>query len=90
MAMRNTAKPGSHTNQVVVIGAGVVGVASAIWLQREGLSVTLIDKSKVEDKASFGNAGVLASATVVPVTVPGLVSKAPRMLLNNHEPLFLR
>ena len=82
-------KSDQHTH-VIVIGAGVVGVSTALWLQRSGLPVTLIDKAKHEERASYGNAGVLASSSIVPVTMPGLVSKAPRMLLNKSEPIFVR
>lgn len=75
---------------VAVIGAGIVGVSTAIWLQRAGHSVTLIDRKGPGEGASYGNAGVLAAASVVPVTVPGLLAKAPRMLLDPGQPLFLR
>mgnify|MGYP005839761241 CR=1 FL=1 len=74
----------------IVIGAGIVGVATALSLLREGLEVTLIDRAGPGEGASFGNGGVLASSAVVPVTVPGLLLKAPRMLLDPGQPLFLR
>lgn len=77
-------------SDVVVIGAGIVGVSAAIWLQRMGARVTLIDRVGPASAASWGNAGLLASAAVVPVTVPGLLAKAPRMLLDPSQPLFLR
>ena len=75
---------------VVVIGAGIVGVSTAIWLQREGYSVTLVDRAGPGEGTSFGNAGVLASSSIIPVTVPGLVPRIPRMLLGPDQPLFLR
>ena len=75
---------------VVVIGAGIVGVSTALLLRRAGVAVTLIDRAGPGEGASFGNAGVLASCAVVPVTVPGLMGKAPRMLLDPAQPLFLR
>ncbi len=75
---------------VVVIGAGIVGVSTAIWLHRAGLPVLLIDRKEPGEGASFGNAGVLASSSIVPVTVPGLIAKAPRMLLDPAQPLFLK
>jgi D-amino-acid dehydrogenase len=75
---------------IAVIGAGIVGVATAIWLQRDGHSVTLIDKGAPGDAASHGNGGVLASCSVVPVTGPGLIWKAPRMLLDPSQPLFMK
>lgn len=75
---------------VVIIGAGIVGVATAIWAQREGFSVTLIDRAEPGEGTSYGNAGLLASAAIVPVTVPGLLRKAPRMALDPQESLFIK
>ncbi|GAW36901.1 D-amino acid dehydrogenase small subunit [Roseovarius sp. A-2] len=76
---------------VVVVGGGMVGIATAIWLQRAGRRVTLIDKADAPgDRASFGNAGVLASSSVLPVTMPGLLGKLPKMLLNPSDPIFVR
>ena len=75
---------------IAVVGAGIVGVSTAIWLQREGHDVTLIDRAGPAEGTSFGNGGVLASCSMVPVTVPGLLTKAPRMLFDPNQPLFLR
>lgn len=75
---------------VAVIGAGMVGVATAIWLQRDGHQVTLIDREGVAAGASFGNAGILACSGIIPVSRPGLIFKAPFMLLDKNQPLFLR
>ena len=75
---------------VAVVGAGIVGVSTAIWLLRDGHRVTLIDRGPPGEGTSFGNAGLLASAAVVPVTVPGILRKAPGMLLDPMQPLFLR
>ena len=75
---------------VAIIGAGIVGVSTAIWLQRAGCHVTVIDREGPAAGASHGNAGVLAASSIVPIPVPGLVRKAPRMLLDPREPLFLR
>lgn len=75
---------------VAVIGAGIVGVATAIHLQREGHDVLLIDRAGPGEGTSYGNGGVLAACSIVPVTVPGLVRKAPGMLLDPAQPLFMR
>lgn len=80
----------NQNDPVIIIGAGMVGVSTAVWLQREGYDVTLIDKNILEDRASFGNAGVLASSSIIPVTMPGLIAKAPKMVLSKNEPIFLR
>jgi D-amino-acid dehydrogenase len=75
---------------IAVIGAGIVGVSTAISLQREGHQVVLIDKAGPGEGTSYGNAGVLASCSMVPVTGPGLIKKAPRMALDPNQPLFLK
>lgn len=75
---------------VAVVGAGIVGVSTAIWLQRDGHDVILVDRAGPGEAASHGNGGVLASCSVVPVTVPGLLLKAPRMLFDPNQPLFLK
>jgi D-amino-acid dehydrogenase len=75
---------------VAVIGAGIVGVSAAIWLLREGRKVILIDGKGPGEATSFGNGGVLASCSIVPVTVPGLLAKAPGMLFSSNQPLFLK
>lgn len=75
---------------IAVVGAGIVGVSTAIWAQRAGARVTLIDREGPAAGTSYGNAGLLAATAVVPVAVPGLLRKAPGMLLDPNQPLFLR
>ena len=76
--------------RIVVAGAGIVGVATAIWCRRAGHDVTLVDREGPAAGASHGNAGVLAAGGVIPVTVPGLARRAPGMLIDAMSPLFLR
>lgn len=78
------------SQSIVVVGAGIVGISAALWLQREGHQVTIIDKDGPAAGASFGNAGVMATCSVVPVTVPGLIQKTPKLLFAASQPLFLR
>lgn len=78
------------TRHVVVIGAGIVGVSTGIWLRRAGLDVTLMDRAGPGQGTSHGNAGVLAALSVVPVTTPGLIHKAPGYVLSRNFPLYLR
>lgn len=76
--------------EIIVAGAGIVGVSTAIWLQRAGHRVTLIDRDGPGTGTSHGNGGVLAAGGVVPVTTPGLLGRAPGMLFSPDQPLFLR
>ncbi len=80
----------NNNRRVAIIGAGIVGVSTAIWLQRDGFDVVLIDKEGPAAGTSYGNGGVLASCAVVPVNAPGLMKSAPGMLLRPDSPLFLR
>lgn len=76
--------------RIAVIGAGIVGISTAIWLQRDGHDVVVIDREGPAAGTSYGNGGVLASCAVVPVNSPGLIKNAPGMLLRADSPLFLR
>ena len=82
--------PSSDAQEIAVVGAGIVGCATALWLARDGHRVTLIDRKAPGEETSHGNGGVLAAAGMVPVTTPGLIRKAPRMLVSRDEPLYLR
>lgn len=75
---------------VLVIGAGIVGVASACFLQRAGYDVAVIDPDPPGQGASFGNAGCLNGSSVVPVAMPGVLSQVPRWLLDPDGPLAIR
>ena len=75
---------------VSVIGAGIVGVASSLWLQRAGFKVTLIDAGAVGEGASFGNAGNVSPGAVVPYLIPGIWREAPGWLLDREGPLAVR
>lgn len=81
----NTDKP-----SITITGAGVIGVVTARTLQQQGYSVTLIDKDEPAEACSSGNAGILAAYGVVPLSLPGILKKAPGMLLNPSGPLSIR
>jgi D-amino-acid dehydrogenase len=75
---------------VGVIGAGMVGVCAASWLQRDGHSVFLVEAGKPGHGASFGNAGCFNGSSVTPVSMPGVIKNVPRWLLDPLGPLSLR
>jgi D-amino-acid dehydrogenase len=75
---------------IVIVGAGIVGVSTGIWLRRAGKDVVLLDRQGPGQGTSYGNAGVLANCSVVPVTTPGLVRKGLRFALDPNFPLYMR
>lgn len=72
---------------VLVVGAGIIGLSIAAVLQRDGMQVTLVDANKVGSGASFGNAGHLATEQVYPVADPSIFKHLPKMLIDPLGPL---
>ncbi|MDE2200474.1 MAG: FAD-dependent oxidoreductase [Rhodospirillales bacterium] len=77
---------------VVVIGAGIVGAATALELQRDGHRVTIIEPGPPggEQSASYGNGCWLSPSSVLPVSAPGLWRKVPGWLADPLGPLAVR
>jgi len=76
--------------RVLVVGAGIVGLALAFRLRQEGAEVAVVDPELPgEGGASFGNAGAISSTSVAPLAMPGLLKQVPRMLLDPAAPLHI-
>lgn len=77
--------------RVVIVGAGVIGVCTAYYLNEMGCEVVVIERnSGVAQEASFGNAGVIAPGCVAPWAAPGMPRKILSYLLAQDSPVFLR
>lgn len=74
----------SGSNHVLVIGAGIVGIACAHYLRRAGLQVTLIDQAEPGHGCSFGNCGMICPSHILPLTMPGVVGKGLRSLFDSQ------
>jgi D-amino-acid dehydrogenase len=83
-------QPDENACDVLVIGAGIVGVAIALRLQQEGREVLLLDRECVAAQASRGSAGALAFSDIFPLASPGIMRQAPRWLLDPLGPLAIR
>lgn len=59
-----------HTTDILVLGAGIVGVSTAVHLRRRGLNVVLIDRRHPGEETSFGNAGIVERNGFVPPSIP--------------------
>jgi glycine/D-amino acid oxidase-like deaminating enzyme len=75
---------------IAVVGAGVVGLATAVRLRREGYRVSLLDPQEPGSQASSGNAGLIMTAQISPLSSPGLWRKVPGMLRDPEGPLVVR
>jgi glycine/D-amino acid oxidase-like deaminating enzyme len=74
----------------VVLGAGVAGLSAALYLQRSGHKVLVIDAMPPASGASFGNAGLISKDTAVPIALPGMLRKVPGWLTDREGPLRVR
>lgn len=72
---------------VTVIGAGIVGIACALYLQRDGHRTIVVDRLPPGEGCSAGNAGVLSSGSCLPMNMPGTLRNVPRWLLDPLGPL---
>lgn len=75
---------------VVVIGAGVIGVASAVELARRGVQVTVVERDRVGYGCSFGNAGWLTPSQAVPLANPSMLLKSFRWMFDPESPLYIQ
>lgn len=86
--MENT----QHTatgSDVIVIGAGIVGLCTAYALRKAGLTVTVIDPEEPGSQCSYGNAGAISFGSLAPLAMPGVMKNAAAMLLDADSPLHV-
>jgi D-amino-acid dehydrogenase len=75
---------------IAVIGAGIVGASCALFLQRDGHKVILIDPAEPGTKTSYGNACSISASAVLPTATPGVARQIPAMLMDPAGPLNIR
>lgn len=73
----------------VVVGAGAVGLCAAVWLRREGLEVTVLERRAPGAGASWGNAGWVVPSHSTPLAHPGALGRGLRWLADPRSPLWV-
>lgn len=74
---------------VVVVGAGMVGLSTAWFLQEHGVLVTVVDKTGVAAGSSWGNAGWLSPALTLPLAEPAVLSYGIKAMLSPSSPVYV-
>lgn len=78
------------SDDVLVIGGGVIGLACAHYLRQAGRAVRVIEQGAVGVGASHGNCGLVFTSDLVPLCVPGAVRQEVRGLLRRTSSLFIK
>ena len=76
-------------SDVVIIGAGAIGLSTAYYLLQRNVSVTIIDQGTLQDRCSFGNAGLVAPSHFIPLASPGVIAKGLKWMLNPESPFYI-
>ncbi len=76
--------------QIHIIGGGVVGLCSAYFLYKEGVDVTVIDKSDLSDGTSHGNAGMIVPSHFVPLASPGVIAQGIKWMFDSKSPFYIK
>lgn len=76
--------------QITIVGAGIVGMCTAVMLQQRGAAVRVIDEREAGTGASFGNAGLVSIDSCIPISMPGMLKHVPKWLSDSQGPLSVR
>jgi D-amino-acid dehydrogenase len=77
-------------SHAVVIGGGVIGVASAYYLSKSGWRVTLLDRGRIGGGCSHANCGLVCPSHVLPLAAPGAIRGALAALLHRNSPFSIK
>ena len=76
---------------VTIIGAGVIGLSTALYCARRGMKVTLIERNLPQrDGCSFGNAGMIVPSHFIPLAAPGMVKLGLKWMWNPESPFYIK
>ncbi|GAA0880456.1 FAD-dependent oxidoreductase [Algoriphagus jejuensis] len=73
----------------LIIGGGIVGLFSAYFLQKEGVEVTVIDRTDLSENCSTGNAGMIVPSHIIPLAAPGMISKGISWMFSSKSPFYI-
>jgi D-amino-acid dehydrogenase len=86
----NSAADSEPRTEVLVIGAGVIGLCSAYYLAQRGCRVTVVERNAICDGCSCGNAGLVVPSHSMPLAAPGVPSQALRWMIDPASPFYIK
>lgn len=76
--------------KAVVVGGGIIGLSTSLYLRRSGWDVTVIDKGDFLDNCSYGNAGYICPSHFIPLATPGIVKQGLKWMWNSKSPFYVQ
>jgi D-amino-acid dehydrogenase len=79
------------SKHITILGAGVIGLSTALYCARRGMKVTVIEKKpRQRDGCSFGNAGMIVPSHFIPLAAPGMVKLGLKWMWNPESPFYIK
>ena len=75
---------------ILIVGGGVIGVASAHALARRGRAVIVLDRGEIGSGCSHGNAGLAVPSHSIPMAAPGMIAKGMKWMFHSDSPFYIR
>lgn len=77
-------------SKAIIIGGGIIGLSSALYLRRSGWEVTVLDKGDFGDNCSYGNCGYICPSHFIPLATPGIVKQGLKWMWNSKSPFYVQ
>ena len=77
-------------SKAIVIGGGIIGLSSALYLQESGWEVTVLDKEDFLNNCSYGNCGYVCPSHFIPLATPGIVKQGLKWMWNSKSPFYVQ
>jgi len=79
------------SDKLVIVGGGVIGLASAYYALKAGMAVTVVEREPAGgDSCSLGNAGLVVPSHFVPLAAPGMIARGLRWMFDRESPFYVR
>jgi D-amino-acid dehydrogenase len=76
--------------KTIIIGGGIIGLSSALYLQAAGHDITIVDRTDMLNGCSYGNAGYICPSHFVPLATPGIIWQGLKWMLNSKSPFYIK
>jgi D-amino-acid dehydrogenase len=76
--------------KATIIGGGIIGLSSALYLHQSGWEVTVLDKGDFNDNCSYGNCGYICPSHFIPLATPGIVKQGFKWMWNSKSPFYVQ